>query len=256
MKKLVIIISLFLLGTAFSVNAQEMTQKEKNNYAIGILLGQKINEEIQKSEIDISIFESIKEKLKEKIDFEFIIEGFRDIMKGESKLPKEEIMSILSELEKEKEKIEAFIKANQSKESEEEKEKFLYNKLIEEAFGLYESKKYLMSGQKYAEAFIAAGDKGIIRDRYNAACSWALAGENDAAFAQLFRIVKNGNFTHLGHITEDSDLNSLHKDKRWNQIIKIVKSSRKKEFAKVIKNVKSNEKNGLSPKICWNNICE
>ena len=74
MKKSVIIISLFLLGTAFSVKSQEMTQKEKISYAIGVILGEKIKD----SGVDMNIIESIQEKLKEKIDFEFIKEGIRD----------------------------------------------------------------------------------------------------------------------------------------------------------------------------------
>ena len=59
MKNSVIIISLFFLGITFSVKAQEMTQKEKNSYAIGVLLGQKITEEIQKSGTDLSMDMSI-----------------------------------------------------------------------------------------------------------------------------------------------------------------------------------------------------
>jgi len=126
MKKSVIIISLFLLGTIFSVKAQEMTQKEKINYAIGAMLGEKIKEEIQKSGIDMNIIESIKEKLKEKIDLGSIKEGLQDILKGESKLAKEEIMTIFAELEKEIDYYKKIIETNQKKgnegnENEEEK---------------------------------------------------------------------------------------------------------------------------------------
>ncbi|MDR2971764.1 MAG: hypothetical protein LBU83_07560 [Bacteroidales bacterium] len=103
-----------------------------------------------------------------------------------------------------------------------------YAELIKKAWQLYESKEYLQSGQKYAEAFIALGGKGMTNDRYNAACSWALANEIDSAFVQLFKIAKNGNYTNLGHITTDSDLNVLHKDERWEQVIEIVKSNKEK----------------------------
>jgi hypothetical protein len=103
-----------------------------------------------------------------------------------------------------------------------------YAELTKEAWKLYEEKEYLMSAQKYAEAFTALGGKGIVNDRYNAACSWALANEIDSAFVQLFKIAQNGNYTNLGHITTDTDLNSLHNDKKWNEVIEIVKSNKEK----------------------------
>jgi hypothetical protein len=100
--------------------------------------------------------------------------------------------------------------------------------LIKEAWTLYEAKEYLMSGQKYDEAFITLGNKEMgCCNRYNAACSWALANEIDAAFEQLFKIANNGSYTNLEHITTDPDLKTLHKDRRWKEIIKIVKSNQK-----------------------------
>jgi len=185
MKKSVIIISLFLLGTAFSAKAQEMTQKEKTNYAIGVLLGKKIQEEITKSGIDIRIIESVQEKLKDKIDFHSIQAGIDDILKGECKLTQEEIMAILAELEKEKDKIDELINAKKSQENKSE---------------------------------------GSSCNQYNAACAKALAGEIDAAFEQLFLIANNGSYTNLEHILADADLNSLHKDKRWNEVIEIIRA--------------------------------
>lgn len=102
-----------------------------------------------------------------------------------------------------------------------------YLELIDEAWELYEDKEYLKSANKYSEAFVAGGNKGSIEDRYNAACSWALANQPDSSFIQLFKISEIGNFTDLEHITTDSDLNSLQADERWNEIIGIVKSNRK-----------------------------
>lgn len=103
-----------------------------------------------------------------------------------------------------------------------------YSELVKEAWSLYEKKEFLKSGQKYSEAFVALGGKGLINDRYNAACSWALANEPDSAFVQLFKIVENGNYTNLAHITTDTDLNSLHADERWNEVIEIVKANKEK----------------------------
>ena len=110
-----------------------------------------------------------------------------------------------------------------------------YAELTKEAWQLYEEKEYLMSARKYAKAFIALGGKGIVNDRYNAACSWALANEIDSAFVQLFKIAQNGNYTNLGHITTDTDLNSIHNDKRWNEVIEIIKSNKEKSEANLDK---------------------
>ena len=106
-----------------------------------------------------------------------------------------------------------------------------YDELVKEALSFYESKEYLKSGQKYSEAFAALGDSGIVNDRYNAACSWALANEIDSAFVQLFRIAEKGNYTNLGYITTDSDLKSLHNDKRWSDVIEFVKLTKEKAEA-------------------------
>lgn len=110
-----------------------------------------------------------------------------------------------------------------------------YTQLINEAFNLYDSHDYKKSGEKYEEAFVALGNKGNIDDRYNAACSWALANEIDASFVQLFKIAENGNYTNYGHITTDSDLDSLHSDQRWQKILELVKANKEKEEAKLDK---------------------
>jgi hypothetical protein len=106
-----------------------------------------------------------------------------------------------------------------------------YSELVKEAWSLYESKEFLKSGKKYSEAFVALGGKGMTTDRYNAACSWALANQPDSAFVQLFRIAEKGNYINLAHITTDTDLKSLHKDKRWNKVITIVKANKDKAEA-------------------------
>ncbi|MNJ86014.1 hypothetical protein D3C87_34960 [compost metagenome] len=108
----------------------------------------------------------------------------------------------------------------------------VYDSLITQAFGLYEIKEYKASAEKFAEAFVALGGKGFPGDRYNAACSWALAGQKDSAFVQLFKITTPGHYTNLAHITSDSDLNSLHADKRWKKVIKEVTANKEKEEAK------------------------
>ena len=84
MKKLMLFfISLFFLGT-FALNAQEMTEKEKNGYIGGVLLSEKFIEEIVKSGVEFN-FEDLKEGGG---FFETFSEGFRDVMNGELKLAK------------------------------------------------------------------------------------------------------------------------------------------------------------------------
>jgi hypothetical protein len=106
-----------------------------------------------------------------------------------------------------------------------------YSDLIKEAWNLYETKDYTQSAEKYLEAFVALGDKGSTTDRYNAACSWALAQEIDSSFVQLLRIAEKGNYTNYGHITTDTDLSILHSDKRWNEVLDLVKANKEKAEA-------------------------
>ena len=110
-----------------------------------------------------------------------------------------------------------------------------YSELIQEAWSLYKSKNFLQSGQKYSEAFVALGGKGMVNDKYNAACSWALANQADSSFTQIFRIAEKDNYTNLEHITTDPDLNSLHNDEKWSEVIEIVKSNKEKAEANLDK---------------------
>lgn len=103
-----------------------------------------------------------------------------------------------------------------------------YTELVGKAFTLYEQKDYRGSGAMYSAAFEALGWKGTSHDRYNAACSWALAGEPDSAFFQLKRITEWMDYANLRHISNDTDLNSLHTDKRWQEVITLVKANKER----------------------------
>lgn len=106
-----------------------------------------------------------------------------------------------------------------------------YATLIKEANALYKVKEYKQSALKYEEAFVAFGNRGMINDRYNAACSWALVPQVDSAFLHLFKIAKSGYYKNYQHITTDTDLKILHSDKRWQEVIVLVKKSQEKEEA-------------------------
>lgn len=114
-----------------------------------------------------------------------------------------------------------------------------YQILVQIGDSLYQTKDYLLSAKKYSEAFKANDWKGNSNDRYNAACSWALAGVPDSAFYQLDRIATKANYINLNHITTDSDLNSLHNDKRWLDLITIIKQNKEKEEAHLDKTLVS-----------------
>ncbi|HLP37975.1 DUF6624 domain-containing protein [Lacibacter sp.] len=106
-----------------------------------------------------------------------------------------------------------------------------YVQLVKEAWSLYTSKQYLKSAQMYSEAFTVEGGIESVSDRYNAACSWALANLPDSAFAQLFQIAQNGQYSNLSHLKTDNDLSVLHTDERWNKLIELVKANKEKAEA-------------------------
>jgi hypothetical protein len=56
-----------------------------------------------------------------------------------------------------------------------------------------------------------------------------LANKIDSSFVQLFKIVKYDNYTNYNHITTDTDLTNLYSDKRWGEIVELVKANKEKE---------------------------
>lgn len=103
-----------------------------------------------------------------------------------------------------------------------------YSSNVRIADSLYNAGDYLNSGKTYSKAFEANGWKGLSNHRYNAACSWALAGLADSAFFQLERIAQKANYTNYGHITTDTDLNSLHGDTRWQPLLNLILQNKEK----------------------------
>ena len=108
-----------------------------------------------------------------------------------------------------------------------------YQEQINEAWSLYGSKSFLKSAEIYSKALEGMNDRGLMSDRYNAACSWALAKKPDSSFVQLFKIAQKGNYKDISHISTDTDLSSLHKDKRWNKVLEIVAASNNKSGSNV-----------------------
>lgn len=110
-----------------------------------------------------------------------------------------------------------------------------YSKLIKKADSLYTVKDYKNSATVYSQAFKINEWKGTSHDRYNAACSWAMANVPDSAFFNLERIVSKSNYSNYDHIIEDGDLKGLYNDKRWNLLIELVKQNKEKAEANLNK---------------------
>jgi len=102
---------------------------------------------------------------------------------------------------------------------------------------LYNLKDFKKSADKYSEAFKANAWKGFSNDRYNAACSWAMASVPDSAFFQLNRIANLMNYTNYEHVTTDPDLISLHNDSRWKSLLEKIKQNKDKAEANLNKSL-------------------
>lgn len=82
------------------------------------------------------------------------------------------------------------------------------------AYAAYSAKNYRQAGQLYDQALALPSPGKAPGDCYNAACSWALAGEATKAFHDLDRALAAG-WDNLKNLKTDEDLTSLHADKRW-----------------------------------------
>jgi len=97
-KSVLILISLFLVGATFTLKSQDMTQEEKNSYAIGANIGN----DLKNAGIDLNL-DAFKA-------------GVMDAMKGENKFSMEEMQAAFDDIQR---KIEA--KQNIGSEAEKER---------------------------------------------------------------------------------------------------------------------------------------
>lgn len=102
-----------------------------------------------------------------------------------------------------------------------------YDNSAQEADEYYQKKEYKKSAEKYKEAFDYLDGKAIPYHRYNAACSYALAGDRENSFFHLFRLAEGApKYSNYDHISTDTDLDSLHSDERWEKLLSIVKANK------------------------------
>lgn len=108
-----------------------------------------------------------------------------------------------------------------------------YSDLVRNADSLYRAKDFQNSAFTYSSAFKANDWKGMLNDRYNAACSWALANNADSAFSNLNYIANSLNYSNYAHIKVDPDLKFLHIDNRWTQLLAAVKANKDEAYANI-----------------------
>lgn len=91
------------------------------------------------------------------------------------------------------------------------------------ADSLYKTKNYVASAPLYVQAAITAEFKRAAASHYyNAACSYALAGDKENAFDMLEKAIAAG-WNNKTHVLKDTDLGILHNDKQWKKILKSIK---------------------------------
>ncbi len=98
-----------------------------------------------------------------------------------------------------------------------------YFVLTKKADSLYRAKDYKAAAFAYSAAFKLNGWKGLGNDRYDAACSWALAGYPDSAIFNLERIAVKLFYDDYNRITSDKDFTSLYENKRWKPLLEKIK---------------------------------
>ena len=136
-KSVLILLILFLAGTTFTLKSQNMTQTEKNSYALGANVG----ESFKTSGIEVA-FDAFKE-------------GFLDALKGENKFSMEEMSACFEDIQRQ-------MTAKQSAGNEEEKEK---GRKFLAANKLRDGIKETPSGLQYEVIVMGTGAKPAATDQ-------------------------------------------------------------------------------------------
>lgn len=81
----------------------------------------------------------------------------------------------------------------------------------------YQTRRYRGAGEAYDRA---AGLRWMpALTFYNAACSWALAGESDRALQDLERAFATGFLTNRASVAADPDFASVREDPRFKKLV-------------------------------------
>lgn len=104
-----------------------------------------------------------------------------------------------------------------------------YSSWVKKADSLYAAGNFTSSAEAYRTGFGFLGGKAYPKDRYNAACSYALAGIPDSAFKHLTSLYNKTVYLRTDFLLTDKDFNSIHSDKRWKNLIRDLKKREKAE---------------------------
>lgn len=91
-----------------------------------------------------------------------------------------------------------------------------YVTLRQQAYDAYKQKEYKKSGKLFDQAIKKGQPTGTTL--YDAACSWALAGDATRAFRYLDKAADAG-WENVAHLKQDTDLRSLRGDARWQSLL-------------------------------------
>jgi hypothetical protein len=132
--------------------------------------------------------------------------------------------------------------------------------LVNDAMAAYQGKDFAKSAELFDRA-IALGVKNQVV-LYNAACSHALAGHADRAFALLGEAVAAG-WRDAEHMSKDADLGSLHADARWAGLLAKVRAAEETylktinaELAEITREDQADRAVGDPEKIDWKVVSE
>ena len=127
-----------------------------------------------------------------------------------------------------------------------------YQRLKNQANTYYYGGDYKRSAETLESAIALKGANAGLIEVYNAACSWALAGDADKAFKHLNYLAGHlmadpqGAFgkDHLDPFTyKDKDFESLHDDARWQKFLSRL-SMKKTAFANYLDSIYLDDQNG------------
>jgi hypothetical protein len=110
-----------------------------------------------------------------------------------------------------------------------------YMQQVERAMAYYENKEYLKAATVFDSLFAFTNGSGLVYDKYNAACCWALSGNADKAFGYLNNICSEDAYADTTQMLNDPDLDLLHADKRWRGLVSKVQQNKLKADAKLDK---------------------
>ncbi len=99
------------------------------------------------------------------------------------------------------------------------------NRLLGEASAAAGEKDYSRAAELYLRAFDAGATIPAVP--YNAACCFARHGRADEAFKYLDLALQRG-WADVEHLKNDADLESLHADKRWDEIVRCCDAARER----------------------------